>query len=161
MDRLTVWMVKASFLWMVLGFVIGALMLTDRVAPGQWRLWLQPTHGHILFVGWFVQFTIGIAYWLLPRRRNPEKPLGYNQRLAFTAMACLNLGMLARVIGEPMERIDRTLADQAMGFLIASSILQVAAVLIFVRQLWTRVYPKGRLAEWQRIEAEKKKAAAN
>ena len=55
----------------MLGFVIGGLMLVDRAIPGDWRAWMSPSHGHMLFVGWFLQFALGIAYWLLPRKRQP------------------------------------------------------------------------------------------
>lgn len=35
-------MVKASLAWMLAGFVLGGLMMVDRVTPGDWRAWLQP-----------------------------------------------------------------------------------------------------------------------
>lgn len=144
MDRFTIVMVKASLAWMLAGFVLGGLMMVDRVTPGDWRSWLQPTHGHMLFVGWFVQFAIGIAYWLLPRKRRPELPVGYRETLAFAGWAMLNAGLLLRVIGEPMERTgnDGTLSITILGF---SAALQVAAVIVFISQLWPRIYGKGKL----------------
>ena len=50
MDRLSVLMVKSSLCWLLAGFVIGGLMLIDRAIPGDWRLWMMPSHGHMLFV---------------------------------------------------------------------------------------------------------------
>jgi hypothetical protein len=61
-------MLRAALTWLLVGVVIGAAMLTDRALPGQWRLWMAPSHAHMLFVGWFLQFAVGVAYWLLPRR---------------------------------------------------------------------------------------------
>jgi hypothetical protein len=137
MDRLSSLMVRASFIWLLAGVAIGGLMLTDRVMPGEWRLWASPTHGHILFVGWFLQFALGVAFWLLPRRRTPRNPLGYDQRAALAAVIALNLGLLLRVIGEPAER-----AGFASGWtllaLAASALLQIAAVAQFVWMLWSR-----------------------
>jgi len=77
MDRLSSLAIRLSLVWLLLGVAVGGLMLTDRAAPGTWRLWAAPTHGHVLFVGWFLQFAIGVAYWLLPRRRSATRPLGY------------------------------------------------------------------------------------
>lgn len=58
-----------------------------------------------LFVGWFLQFAIGIAYWLLPRKRTAERPLGYHERGANLAFALLNSGLFTRVIAEPPGRV--------------------------------------------------------
>ena len=138
MDRLTAIMVRFSLSWLLIGFVIGGLMLVDRVIPGSWRVWMAPSHGHILFVGWFFQFVIGIAFWLLPRKRSPERPLGYNERLAMLGAGALNLGLLLRVINEPLERIGQG-SELTIAALIASSVLQVGAALVFILQLWPRV----------------------
>ncbi len=137
-------MVKSSLVWMLAGFVIGGLMLVDRVVPGDWRAWLQPTHGHMLFVGWFVQFAIGIAYWLLPRKRRPELPVGYRETPAFAGWAMLNVGLALRVAGEPMERVGDAGAF-SMTILAFSAILQVGAIIVFILQLWPRIYGKGKL----------------
>ncbi|MEZ4505146.1 MAG: hypothetical protein R2848_04575 [Thermomicrobiales bacterium] len=119
MDPLSSVMVRLSLLWLLGGFILGGLMLVDREIPGNWRLWVQPTHGHMLFVGWFLQFALGIAYWLLPRKRSPERPVGYNLRLAQVAVAALNIGLLCRVIAEPIERSgqagDSTGVARAVG----------------------------------------------
>lgn len=141
-------MVKASLAWMLAGFVLGGLMMVDRVTPGDWRAWLQPTHGHMLFVGWFVQFAIGIAYWLLPRKRRPELPVGYRENPAFAGAALLNVGLALRVVGEPFERTGHA-SDLTLAVLGASSLFQVAAVVIFVAQLWPRIYGKGKLGKPQ------------
>lgn len=146
MDRFTIYAVKTSLVWMLAGFVLGGLMLVDHLVPGNWRAWAQPTHGHMLFVGWFVQFVIGIAFWLLPRKRRPELPIGYNETLAFIALVLLNVGLAFRVIAEPFWR---TRHDGAWidVLLVGASILQVAAIFIFVAQLWPRIYGKNKLGK--------------
>ena len=139
-------MVRAALAWLVLGFVVGGLMLVDRAIPGDWRAWMAPSHGHILFVGWFLQFALGIAYWLLPRKRKPELPLGYPEMPGLVAVAALNLGLLARVAAEPFERVGRA-SDVTLTLLAVSAILQVAAVVIFVTQLWPRIYGRNKLGK--------------
>lgn len=144
MDRFTIFAVKTSLVWMLAGFVLGGLMLVDHLVPGNWRAWLLPTHGHMLFVGWFVQFVIGIAFWLLPRKRRPELPLGYGEHKAFFALVCLNIGLAMRVIAEPLWR-DRQEGAWIDWLLAGSSVLQVLAIVIFVSQMWPRIYGKNKL----------------
>ncbi len=146
MDRLSVIMVKSSLCWLLTGFLIGGLMLVDRAIPGQWRLWMLPTHGHMLFVGWFLQFALGIAYWLLPRKRSPQRPVGYDERLGMLAAFMLNAGLLLRVVSEPFERPGHANALTLTG-LSASAVLQVVAAILFVSQMWPRIIVKERLGK--------------
>lgn len=143
MDRLTSWMVRSSLCWLLAGIVVGAMMMADNRLPGAWRVWMGPTHGHMLFVGWFLQFALGIGYWLLPRTRTPERPLGYDERLAFGAMAALHVGLLLRVAAEPAQRSGHDSGWIDAG-LIASGLLQVLAIAIFVLELWPRLAPRQR-----------------
>jgi hypothetical protein len=141
MDPISVKMVRAALIWLAIGFVFGGLMLADASVPGTWRLWFAPTHGHILFVGWFLQFAVGVAYWLLPRQRTDNRPLGYNETAAFLSFAILNTGLVLRVIAEPAPRIGymTLLVDE---ILVLSAVAHVAAIGIVVFQLWSRVIPR-------------------
>ena len=141
MDPVSVRLVRASLLWLVAGFALGALMLSDAFVPGDWRVWFAPTHGHILFVGWFLQFAVGIAYWLLPRKRTTARPLGYHEQGAFSAFALLNSGLLLRVIAEPPGRVGNgeELIDVALA---VSAVLQLAAIVIVATQIWPRIVPR-------------------
>ena len=134
-------MVRAAFVWLLAGAVAGATMMADEYLPGAWRVWLGPTHGHMLFVGWFVQFALGVAYWLLPRRRSPSRPLGYDERVAFAAAAALNAGLLLRVVAEPADRSGHG-GNWTASTLTASGIAQAVALALFVSQLWSRVGPR-------------------
>ena len=94
MEPLSSVMLRAAQTCLLAGFAIGAAMLTDRALPGQWRLWMAPSHAHMLLVGWFLQFAVGVAYWLLPRRRSTDRPLAYRERTPYLAVAALNLGVV-------------------------------------------------------------------
>lgn len=146
MDRLSIIMVRAALVWLMAGIVVGGLMLVDRAIPGDWRLWMSPSHGHILFVGWFLQFALGIAYWLLPRKRTDTLPLGYRERTGLAGAAVLNVGLFLRVIAEPLERTGNA-SDGTLTLLALSSILQVVAVAVFILQLWPRVYGRSKLGK--------------
>ncbi|CAN5825276.1 cbb3-type cytochrome c oxidase subunit I [soil metagenome] len=137
MDRLTAAMVRLSLCWLPAGFVIGGAMLVDRVTPGDWRTWMAPSHEHMLFVGWSLQFVVGIAFWLLPRKRTPQRPLGYNECLAMPGAGALNSGLMLRILSEPFERVGKVNAVTRTAFFV-SAVLQIQAVLIFVKQLWLR-----------------------
>jgi hypothetical protein len=131
-------MLRTALIWLLAGFAIGGAMLTDRHLPGQWRLWLQPGHGHMLFVGWFLQFAVGVAYWLLPRKRSETRPLGYHERTAYIAVALLNGGLALRIVAEARERAGHA-NDLTFAVLAISAVLQMGAALIFAIQLWPRV----------------------
>jgi hypothetical protein len=91
----------------------------------------------MLFVGWFLQFALGIAYWLLPRKRSDERPLGYDEQWALGAVAALNVGLALRVAAEAFERAGHA-SDGTFWVLAAASVLQVGAAVVFVSQLWER-----------------------
>ncbi len=145
MDRFSTIAIRSSLIWLLFGITAGAAMLNDAWLPGQWRLWFGATHPHILFIGWFFQFTMGVAYWLLPRRRSPGRPVGYHEPLAFAGLGLLNLGLFIRVIVEPLQRAghDGRLTEPGFG---VSAALQVAAFAIFASQIWPRAatrYPRA------------------
>jgi hypothetical protein len=146
MDPVSVRLVRASLLWLVAGFTLGALMLSDALVPGDWRLWFAPTHGHILFVGWFLQFALGIAYWLLPRKRTEVLPLGYREGVGIAGAGALNAGLALRVLAEPLERGGHA-SDLTLTLLAGSAALQIVAVALFVSQLWPRIYGRGKLGK--------------
>ena len=134
-------MVRAALCWLVAGAVVGGLMLLDDALPGALVAWLAPSHAHMLFVGWFLQFVIGVAYWLLPRKRTPAQPLGYDERLGMLATLALNAGLLLRVGAEPIARMGQrsALTQVALG---SVALLQVTAIVVFAAQLWPRVGPR-------------------
>lgn len=142
MDPLCSRMVRAALCWLVGGAIVGGLMLLDGTLPGALAAWLVPSHAHMLFVGWFLQFVIGVAYWLLPRKRTTVQPLGYNERLGMVATLALNAGLLMRVAVEPLERMGQgsAVTQVALGLV---ALLQVSAILIFATQLWPRVGPRS------------------
>jgi hypothetical protein len=109
--------------------------------PGNWRAWFAPTHGHVLFVGWFLQFAVGIAYWLLPRQRTDTRPLGYNEKAAFLSFAVLNTGLVLRVVAEPAPRVGY-MDGLYNEVLIVSAVLHIVAIGLIVVQLWSRVIPR-------------------
>lgn len=73
-------------------------------------------------------------------------PLGYPERPAILATIALNAGLALRVAAEPFERTGHA-SDLTLAGLGVSSLLQVSAVVLYVTQLWPRIYGRDRLGK--------------
>ncbi|MEI6043404.1 MAG: hypothetical protein WCS37_03320 [Chloroflexota bacterium] len=140
MDRLTRLMGKTSLSYLLVGFILGAFLMISEGMGANWGYAWRNAHAHLLFVGWFVQFALGIAYWLLPRRKTPERPLGYKELPAFIAWGMINTGILMRVVIEPLYLLGTFKGTWVAVALGISGLLQVGAALTWVSQLWGRFF---------------------
>jgi hypothetical protein len=91
-------MIRTAFVYLILGFTFGGLLLTHKGIPLHPSLWAWlPAHIEFLLLGWIVQLTMGIAFWILPRYwKNPRRP---NENYAKAAFLLLNLGIWLVVAG--------------------------------------------------------------
>lgn len=136
MPRLSVWMVRAALLHLGVSFTFGALMLYDKAAPFNaevWRLW--PVHVELALVGWIVQLTMGVAFWIMPRFARLPNRYGRRTTFAWAAFGLLNAGVLAVSAGQWWTALD-VLAP-------AGRAAELAAVGLFVAHLWPRIKPPG------------------
>jgi cbb3-type cytochrome oxidase subunit 1 len=140
MDPLTKLMGRTALLYLASGFVLGAVLMIGEAQGASWYGAWTVTHAHILFVGWFVQFAVGIAFWLLPRRKTPKQPFGYNERLGYLAYGLVNIGIILRIIFEPLFRLGKLDEGLATVSMATSGILMASAGLIWASQLWGRFY---------------------
>lgn len=130
MPRLSRWLVRAALVYLLLGVTIGALLLTHKglsLDPALWR-WL-PAHIEFLLVGWIVQFTMGVAFWIFPRFwERPRRPRESHVRIAFVS---LNLGIWLVVAG--------TSLGLSRNLLFLGRLLELVAVAAAGRSFWPRV----------------------
>jgi cbb3-type cytochrome oxidase subunit 1 len=130
MPRLSQWLIRTAFLYLLLGFTVGALLLTHKgipLHPSLWR-WL-PTHIEFLLMGWVVQLTMGVAFWILPRYwQKPQRP---NALLVQIAFVLLNLGIWLVVAG--------TTFQAGRWVLFAGRIGEIGAIGLFVSHSWQRI----------------------
>lgn len=131
MPRLSVWFVRLSLVYFLLGFTFGALILAQKGMSYYPLVWtLFPIHMEFLLIGWFAQLAMGVAFWILPRfSKGP--PRG-NETLVWISFVLINLGILSSVLSLWLP----------VALLIGRAAEAVAGIL-FAVGLWRRVKPHG------------------
>lgn len=123
-------LIKSSLIYLVIGAFLGALLLINKalnVEPAIWA-WL-PVHIELMIFGWIIQFTLGVAYWILPRFLEGEAR--GNSSLAYLMVCAINLGIWMMVVAE-LTQISDSLRLVARG-------LELLAVLLFISLHWKRI----------------------
>ena len=132
MPRLTVWMVRAALLHMGIGFFIGALLLWNKgipFAPVLWRL--RDAHIELLIFGWTIQLAMGVGFWIIPRFSTGHR---YGKEVyGWISLVLLNTGVVIVALA--------LWSGKAPAFALFGRILVFAAVISYVRLMWTRVKP--------------------
>lgn len=136
MTRFSKWAVRISLIYLVVGFTIGALMLSNKgFAFYPAVIQYLPIHIEFLMFGWFVHLIFGVAFWMFPRFTPKEtglRPRGF-VRAAWVALIVLNLGLLLFALGQ--------FTQSTMWFLFAGRTLEVVAIISFFVNIWPRVKP--------------------
>jgi hypothetical protein len=146
--------VKASFLYLSAGAIIGALLLINRWIPlGSPVLALRASHIEFLLAGWLTQLILGVAWWLFPPMALRPRPdlatpvrRGQAQRgsepLFWATFACLNAGVLLQAVFTPLYTWTNVQAFNLLAGI--SGLFLLAAALTFVINMWGRVRELGR-----------------
>ena len=136
MPTLTRWSIKSALIYFIAALTTGVVLAARPVFDLPPALAaLSPVYFHLLMVGWITQLIFGIVYWMFPKYSR-EKPRG-GERLAWATYVLLNIGLILRAIGEPMQAAQ---PGGAWGWLLAvSAMLQWLAGLAFVANTWGRV----------------------
>jgi hypothetical protein len=133
--------VKAAFVYFIVAFVLGALMMLDRwLSFSRWLKVVYLSQLHLLVVGWITQLAIGVAYWIFPRFRKEQgpQPRG-SDALARAVLLSLNAGLLLRFLFEPFYLMG---PEAWLGALMAlAGVLQALAAVGFGLLIWGRVRP--------------------
>ena len=131
MPRLSVWFVRCSLAYLMLGITLGGLMLANKGLPfATWAWSLLGAHMEFLLLGWMVQLAMGVAFWILPRVGSGA-PRG-NQLLIWTAFATLNLGIWMAAL-QPYHMQN--------WLTFTGRILEAVSVFFFVFGSWQRIKP--------------------
>lgn len=125
-------MIKLSLIYLFLGVTIGALMLINKawlISPLLW--FVIPIHIEFLIFGWIIQFTLGVAYWILPRFLE-TKGRG-NKYAAWGMFIFLNIGTLLVAFS------NYGISDGLTG-----RVFQILSVVLFISLHWNRVVTYNR-----------------
>ena len=135
MPKLTRWFLKAALVYLILALCSGILfVLPNRTAIAG----LFPVYIHMLVFGWLTQLVFGVAWWMFPKYSSSN--LRGHEWLGWTIFIALNLGLILRMIFEPLQNIA---SFPMVGWmLVIAAILQWLSGVAFVANTWPRVREK-------------------
>jgi len=130
MPSISVWMIRLAIIYLGAGVLIGGLMLIDKALHLIPLVWiLLPVHIEFLITGWIIQFTLGTAYWILPRYL---KTKGRGKILPAILMAIfLNMGIVLVIIS--------TLSLEYSFLKLFGRVFQLFAIVLFINLHWKRI----------------------
>lgn len=139
MPLITRLFIKSSFVYLVAALLTGLLLAAaPRLNLPPIVYTLNPVYFHLFLVGWVTELIIGVAYWMFPKFSR-EQPRG-SAALAWSTYLLLNLGLLLRVVAEPIVTLQSS--NFWGGLLVAAALLQWLAALTFVANTWPRIKEK-------------------
>ena len=95
----------------------------------------RPIYYHALMVGWITQIIIGVSIWMFPRRSR-QHPRG-NEFLGWATYYTLNIGLLLRIISEPI--ITSYPSKLLAHMILISGFLQWLAAILYTANIWKRI----------------------
>ncbi|SMO54664.1 hypothetical protein [Gracilimonas mengyeensis] len=133
MPLISRWMIRLSLVYLLLGLTAGSLMLINKAWMVHPLLWAAlPAHIEWMIFGWIIQFTLGTAYWILPRFLD-SKSRG-NEPMAWTMLLSLNLGIWF-IIADGFSLIPYA------G--LSGRVLETLGVVLFALLHWKRIVTYG------------------
>lgn len=126
--------IKTGLIYFLCALLLGiAYEIHSLSFPG-----MMPLFWHLLMVGWITQIIFGVSMWMFPGRTREEGFIA--QKWAWLTYGLLNLGLIFRVIAEPVvSSSDMAVWD---SLILLSGILQTAAAVTYTVELWPRVQSK-------------------
>ena len=141
MPLLTRWYIKSALTYLVAALVLAVLLaLPNTINLPSFVRYMNPAYFHLFLVGWVTQMIFGVIYWMFPIITR-ARPRG-NEQIGWVSYTFLNVGLLLRVIGEPLTSAS---PEAGYGWLLGvSALLQWLAAVLFVYLAWPRVKEKYR-----------------
>jgi heme/copper-type cytochrome/quinol oxidase subunit 1 len=132
--------VKTSFVFLLLGFALGAIATVQVNLRGGAVAWpLVTAHAHLILVGFVLMLIFGVATWMFPRPVKDDPR--YRPRLGEAIYWLLTVSTIVRTAGE----LGSAMAGVRGGSLLAAlgGLGQALAAVLFVANMWTRVRMPG------------------
>ena len=136
MPPLTRYFIKTALVYFVAALLVGVLLLARPAfdLPSEIAA-LSPVYFHLLMVGWVTQLIFGMLFWMLPKYSR-ERPRG-NERWVWATYILINVGLVFRIVGEPLVALQP--AAGAGWMLALSAVLQLLGGWSFLVNAWSRV----------------------
>lgn len=126
MPKASVWLVRGALLNFAFGVSLGMLLMVARAVNLPSALWrLRQLHVEILLLGFMVQLTFGVAYWILPRRGIAPSAVHL-----VSAAVLLNAGVWLTGMGAGFQHGTVELAGR---------LTEATAMATFASGMWPRV----------------------
>lgn len=141
MPTLTRWFIRSALIYLMAALLLAFILaLNPLLTLPTFFNFMTPAYFHLFMVGWVSQMIFGVVYWMFPIISR-QRPRG-SQRLGWATYILLNLGLLLRILGEPLNGL-RPNSDWGWS-LVISAILQWLAAVLFVVNSWPRIKEKYR-----------------
>jgi heme/copper-type cytochrome/quinol oxidase subunit 1 len=131
--------VKTSFVFLLLGLVLGGYIAIEVNVLGRAVPWsLITAHTHLVLVGFMLMLVFGVATWLFPRP--PRDDGRYRPGLAWLVYWLLTASTAVRALGELSAAVT---GSRGSPLAALGGLGQLAAAIVFVVNMWTRVRMPG------------------
>jgi len=130
MPAQTIWMIRLSLVYLLISVLLGGLIITHKAVDLHPMIWsLLPVHFELAIWGWLVQFVMGTAYWMFPKkltakRRGPAAP-------AWAMVVLFNFGLILLVAGPFISSLPQS---SLIGRLCIG-----LSILLFALLMWSRI----------------------
>ena len=107
------------------------MILSSKVITIHPAIWsLLPVHFELAIWGWIVQFVLGTAYWMFPKKLEGERR--GNPLFATVMVVLFNAGLILLIVSNFTETITLQLSLSGRSLITVS-------ILIFAFLIWSRV----------------------
>jgi hypothetical protein len=125
--------VRLSFAYLMLGFILGALLFArSSFLKFSLPAGIMIVHSEFLLNGWLIQLAMSVAFWILPRFVNAA-PRG-NETVAWLALVLFNAGILCYSYGVLTGYIQAAQTGK---------MLEALSIISFLANSWSRLRPVG------------------
>jgi heme/copper-type cytochrome/quinol oxidase subunit 1 len=131
--------VRTSFVFLLLGLALGGYITVEVNVRGRAVAWpLMTAHVHLVLVGFMLMLVFGVATWMFPRPARED--VRYRPGLAQLVYWLLTASTVLRTVGEVAAAAAGTRGSSLAAL---GGLGQLAAAVVFVINMWTRVRMPG------------------
>lgn len=126
----SIWMIRLSLVYFSISAGLGSMIFIHKAIDIHSMLWaFLPIHYELAMWGWLVQFVMGTAYWIFPKKLEGERrgPAAS----AWAMVIIFNSGLIFLITSH--------LFSTSPSFTIIGRVLITVGILIFTILIWFRI----------------------